>query len=83
MSDLDLATEAGILSYLQRTNFASSKAKQLTGGFGNYSFRIHLRQPYQGSSTLVVKHGKPYIPGIRSMAFPLYRQASGTRLCLS
>lgn len=74
MSEDDLATEAGIFRYLQSTTFASSKVEQLVGGGGNYVFRIHLREPYQGNSTLVVKHGKPYIPGMRSMAFLLYRQ---------
>ena len=74
MTGGDLATAAGVLVYLERTSFASSRVESLTGGFGNYTFRIYLREPYQGRTTLVVKHGKPYIPSMPSFAFSLDRQ---------
>lgn len=74
MAEQDLATVKDLLSYLEPTVFASSGAEALTGGFGNYVFRIRLRQPYEDRQTLVVKHGKPYIPGRRTFAFSLDRQ---------
>lgn len=78
MDDKDLATVEGVLSYLEPTAFASVKAESLTGGFGNYIHRIYLRQPYKDKATLVVKHGKSFIPGARSIAFSLDRQVSAS-----
>ena len=74
MAQQDLTTVDGVLNYLEQTAFASSRVEQLTGGGGNYTFRIHLRQPHRGRTTAVVKHAKPYIPGMRTVPFALYRQ---------
>jgi len=30
----------------------------------NFTFRLQLRAPYKGDSTLVMKHGKPYVRGL-------------------
>ncbi|GBE77663.1 predicted protein [Sparassis crispa] len=74
MSDLDLATVEGVLVYLLDTPFASDAVTPLTGGFGNYAFRVHLRTPYDGRRTVVLKHAKAYVPGLRTLALSLDRQ---------
>ncbi|THH33106.1 hypothetical protein EUX98_g1084 [Antrodiella citrinella] len=70
----DLSTAADVLAYLEDTPFTSTKAIPLAGGFGNYVFRLHLKVPYEGHETLVLKHGKPYLPGNQAFAFSLDRQ---------
>ncbi|KAI0931259.1 hypothetical protein AcW1_001289 [Taiwanofungus camphoratus] len=74
MSKLDLATAEDVLVYVAETQFASKEATPLTGGFGNYAFRLHLHVPFQGHDTVVLKHAKPYIPGLREMEFAVERQ---------
>lgn len=76
MPQRDLATTEGVTSFLQDTPFDSHTVTPLTGGFGNYVYRIHLRKDYHDRKTLVLKHAKPYIPGARDFAFPLERQVS-------
>lgn len=72
----DLATAADVLAYLEDTPFGSTRAIPLTGGMGNYVFRLHLKNSYEGRGTLVLKHGKPYLPGNQAFAFSLDRQVS-------
>ncbi|TCD68090.1 hypothetical protein EIP91_011543 [Steccherinum ochraceum] len=72
---MDLATPKGIVAFLESTDFASVVAIPITGGYGNYVFRVALKKPYQGRETLVVKHGKPYIPGNENFKFAVERQA--------
>uniref|UniRef100_A0A0W0FMF3 protein-serine/threonine phosphatase n=1 Tax=Moniliophthora roreri TaxID=221103 RepID=A0A0W0FMF3_MONRR len=59
--DRDLAKPSDLQQYLDSTPFAASEIKVLTGGTANPAFRITLRTPYKGHSTLVVKHAKPYV----------------------
>ncbi|KAF5356167.1 hypothetical protein D9756_003701 [Leucocoprinus leucothites] len=70
----DLTTEEGVEAYLSNTPYACTRAETLSGGGGNYAFRIHLRQPYEGVNTLVLKHSRPYIKSMTSLAFDIRRQ---------
>ncbi|VDB84176.1 unnamed protein product [Peniophora sp. CBMAI 1063] len=71
---LDLSVASDLLRYLADTPFAAESATSLTGGMGNYVFRIRLRTPYEGRHTLVAKHAKPYLPGNKSFEFSTSRQ---------
>ena len=71
---VDLSTETNLIPYLENSPFASEVVASLTGGLGNYVFRLSLKQPHQGKRTAILKHGKAYIPGMVSMAFDLERQ---------
>lgn len=57
-----LATVDGIRDYVADTPFSCSNVTALTGGYGNYTFRLHLANPYMGQKTLVLKHGKAWLP---------------------
>ncbi|KZT74976.1 hypothetical protein DAEQUDRAFT_15770 [Daedalea quercina L-15889] len=70
----DLATVAGVQAYVVNTLFDSADVSPLSGGFGNYTYRLSFREPVRGHTTAVLKYGKPYIPGWRTMAFSLERQ---------
>lgn len=76
MNELDLSVPENLLLFLADGPFASSEATRLVGpgGGANYIFRITLQQPYNGKSSAVVKHGKPYIPGDRRPPFALERE---------
>ena len=76
MSQLDLATSSGVLAFLADTPFSSDIAIKLTGGYGNYVFRLHLKEPFEGRQTLVLKHGKPHLPGDESFKFSVERQVN-------
>ncbi|CCL98113.1 uncharacterized protein FIBRA_00107 [Fibroporia radiculosa] len=73
-SSTDLSTATGILTYIADTPFDSDTAVPITGGFGNYVFRLHLRTPLHEQDTVVFKHAKPYVPGWPTMAISLDRQ---------
>ncbi|GLB43504.1 putative phosphotransferase enzyme family protein [Lyophyllum shimeji] len=70
----DLTTVAGVHAYIATTPFASSAVTILSGGTGNFAYRIHLDVPFQGQETLVLKHAEPYVKNYRSMPFSLDRQ---------
>ena len=70
----DLSIQANLIPYLENGPFASEAVAPLSGGLGNYAFRLSLKQPHQGKRTAILKHGKAYIPGMESMAFDLERQ---------
>ncbi|KAL4069802.1 kinase-like domain-containing protein [Scleroderma yunnanense] len=55
-----LATKAGILTYLRNTVFASHTVDSLSGGYGNFTYRIHLHAPVDGMLTFVLKYTPPY-----------------------
>ncbi|KAF9453893.1 hypothetical protein P691DRAFT_812509 [Macrolepiota fuliginosa MF-IS2] len=65
----DLTTEAGVEAYLADTPFACTKAEALSGGFGNFTFRLRLRQPRDGHETLVLKHAAPYVKSLTDIPF--------------
>lgn len=58
----DLATIVGIQAYLQdNPKFAAHTVEKLSGGSGNFAYRIHLHRAYAGRQTLVLKYTPPYI----------------------
>lgn len=58
----DLATISGIQAYLQdNPEFAAHTVEKLTGGTGNFAYRIHLHRAFAGRQTLVLKYAPPYI----------------------
>ncbi|KAH8099285.1 kinase-like domain-containing protein [Cristinia sonorae] len=75
MSEVDLTLPEGVLTFLEGTPFSSDNVVKLTGGLGNYVFRLHLKTPYHEHTTLVLKHGKPHLPGDETFTFDLERQA--------
>lgn len=72
--ELDLSRPEDVLRYLAETPFASSRVDSLSGGTANYIFRLHLERPYKGIQTLVLKHGKAWLPADKSFALSLERQ---------
>ncbi|EIN13841.1 hypothetical protein PUNSTDRAFT_95201 [Punctularia strigosozonata HHB-11173 SS5] len=70
----DLSTADGVLRYLRGTPFSSSRVTPLTGGFGNFTFRLSLDVPFHGSCTVILKHAKPYVALNPSIPFNPERQ---------
>ncbi|KAJ6548137.1 kinase-like domain-containing protein [Mycena vulgaris] len=60
-AEQDLATIAGAQAWLASTPFASTSITLLSGAHSNFTYRLHLTTPYNGHSTLVMKHAKPHI----------------------
>ena len=57
----ELATVPGIQAYLQdNPKFAAHTVEKLSGGLGNFTYRIHLHRAYAGCQTLVLKYAPPY-----------------------
>ncbi|KAI6098039.1 kinase-like domain-containing protein [Pisolithus croceorrhizus] len=56
-----LATAAGVQAYLENTAFASHTVDSLSGGFANFTYRIHLHTPIDGRSTFVLKYAPAYV----------------------
>jgi len=79
---VDLSTADGVLTYVAETQFDSHEASPVTGGSGNYTFRLYLRTPYKGHATIILKHAKPYVPGMKTLAFSLDRQVGFLRTSL-
>ncbi|KAI0784990.1 kinase-like domain-containing protein [Abortiporus biennis] len=74
MTSYDIATSEGALGYLSSSFIPVESVSRLTGGGGNYTYRLFLRETYEGRKTLVLKHGKPYPPGMPSFDLPLDRR---------
>lgn len=76
--ELDLATTEGIILYLVSTPFASDNVTSLSGGYGNFTYRVHLQTPYEGLiSDVVVKYAPPYVAATQwRMPFAVERQVS-------
>ncbi|TFK70427.1 hypothetical protein BDN72DRAFT_887951 [Pluteus cervinus] len=73
----DLSTTAGVFEYASSTPFATddpSKVVALSGGFANFTFRLHLSTPFKGHHTAILKHAKPYVKIDSSIAFSVKRQ---------
>lgn len=67
----ELATIPGIQEYLQRHPiFAAHTVEKLSGGLGNFTYRIHLLRAFAGHQTLVLKYAPPYIAS-SSGTFPI------------
>lgn len=60
----DLTEAEGVKAYLAKTPFVAKDAVRLSGGYGNYTFRVSLVDPAStGRSSIILKHGKAFIPG--------------------
>ncbi|KIK70552.1 hypothetical protein GYMLUDRAFT_253918 [Collybiopsis luxurians FD-317 M1] len=70
----DLSNLTDLKAYLNGTPFASSRISILSGGSGNFTCRLHLGAPYEGRSTLVLKHAKPHVFTMPDLPFSLDRQ---------
>ncbi|KAI0347689.1 hypothetical protein BDW22DRAFT_1384541 [Trametopsis cervina] len=74
MTDFDLSQADDVQKFLSGGPFDSQQVSQVVGGGGNYTFRLKLTSPHAGHRTAILKHGKPYIPGMRDVAFDVERQ---------
>lgn len=73
----DLATIAGVRKYLINTHLASDTITVLLGGFGNFTYRIHLNDPFEGKETFILKYAAPYVAASGpsgTIPFPTERQ---------
>ena len=67
--DLDLTTPGGVRKYLEGTAFETIQDPVvLTGGFGNFIYRVALKVPVT-FETIIVKHAAPF--AARFPDFPL------------
>ncbi|KIY62564.1 hypothetical protein CYLTODRAFT_426815 [Cylindrobasidium torrendii FP15055 ss-10] len=75
-SDWDLSKAADVKLYLATTPFAATSVLPLSGGYSNFVYRLVLQTPYEGRTTLVLKHGKDHLPGSdkTTLHFDLVRQ---------
>jgi len=72
----DLSTVKGVQAYIIDTPFTSTEILPLSGGSANYVFRLTLEKPYEGRTTLILKHGKSYAKDRPEVALPVDRQVS-------
>ncbi|KAJ7762411.1 kinase-like domain-containing protein [Mycena maculata] len=57
-----------------RPGFESERVEPLSGGTGNFVFRLYLKTPFEGRASLVLKHTKNYIASAPSVPFAIERQ---------
>ena len=55
-----LTSLSALEAFLVDTPFASRSITDLTSGYINYVYRIHLQKPFEGSKTVVLKHAQPF-----------------------
>ncbi|EGN91815.1 hypothetical protein SERLA73DRAFT_191958 [Serpula lacrymans var. lacrymans S7.3] len=84
---LDLSTAEAVSRYLEGSeSFASHLVTPLSGGFCNFTYRIHLRKPYENRPTLVLKYTSEYIASSATkIPLPTVRQvfeAEGLKLAM-
>jgi RNA polymerase II subunit A-like phosphatase len=60
-TQLDLSSIPDLTRWLADIPFAVNKVDALSGGYTNFVFRLHLKTPYKGKSTLALKHSKSFI----------------------
>lgn len=73
----DVATITGVRKYLADTRFASDTITVLSGGFANFTYRIHLNDPFDGKGTFILKYAAPYVAASGgAMPLPTERQVS-------
>lgn len=75
-STRDLTTIAGVEDYVRDTPFASSTVMSLSGGTGNYTYRLYLETPHEGKSTAILKHSTSYVKSLPTIPFAIERQVS-------
>ncbi|KZP04498.1 hypothetical protein FIBSPDRAFT_806710 [Athelia psychrophila] len=74
LSGIDLSTTSGVLTYLESTLFASDRVEPLSGGLGNFVYRVHLRG-HATLKTAVVKYAAPYLASNVAFPFSVERMA--------
>ena len=57
---VNLVSVSAVEEFLADTLFASRSITELTGGYINYVYRIHLLTPFEGGQTVVLKHAQPF-----------------------
>ena len=67
--DLDLTSNDGVTKYLQSTSFAPKQIERLSGGSGNYTWRVELEKPHQGHHSVVFKHAEAHVAQMPTMPF--------------
>ena len=55
-----LTSLSALEAFLVDTSFASRSITDLTGGYINSVYQIHLQKPFEGSQTVVLKHAQPF-----------------------
>ncbi|KZT40314.1 hypothetical protein SISSUDRAFT_1118377 [Sistotremastrum suecicum HHB10207 ss-3] len=75
VSIFNLANAEGLKAHLSQTDeFPSKDVVPLTGGTGNFVFRVFLEEQYEGHDTVIVKHAEDYLPSDKNFHFPSERQ---------
>jgi hypothetical protein len=77
--DLDLSLIPDLHAYLENHQpFQCTTIQVLSGGSGNFAFRLHLKERFEGRPSLVLKHAKNYVASARDIPFGLERQVSAS-----
>lgn len=76
-----LVSVSAVEAFLADTPFASRSITELTGGHINYVYRIHLRTPFEGSKTVVLKHAQPFWKCSVVKSWEVERQVSASEYC--
>ncbi|PPQ83229.1 Psilocin Phosphotransferase (PsiK) [Psilocybe cyanescens] len=74
----DLKTPEGLLLYLTRhlsLDVDPSGVKRLSGGFVNVTWRIRLNAPYQGHTSIILKHAQPHLSSDEDFKIGVERSA--------
>ena len=77
IAELDLSQPDDVLTYLADTPFASTRAKPLSGGVGNFTFRLYLKTQLEsagGAQTVILKHAKPWVALNKDFPLAVERQ---------
>ncbi|KAJ7292780.1 kinase-like domain-containing protein [Mycena rebaudengoi] len=73
--DLDLSLIPDLHTYLENHQaFQCTTIEVLSGGLANFTFRLHLREPFEGRPSLVLKHAKNYVAFAKDIPFGVERQ---------
>ena len=71
----DLAIITDVQKYLSNTPFVSHTISVLSGGSANFTYRIHLNNPFEGKETFIFKYAAPYVAASGgTMPLPTERQ---------
>jgi len=75
-----LISVSAVETFLDGTPFASRCITDLTGGYINYVYRIHLLTPFEGSQTVVLKHAQPFWKSVVGNSWMVERQVRAKEL---
>ena len=71
-----LMSAPAVGAFLAGTPFASRSITDLTGGYVNYVYRIHLLTPFEGTQTVILKHAQPFLKSSVDSALEVGRQVN-------